>query len=436
MRGPDVRLALLQVIITVGIARELAADTPDSPANQVPPNRPGKGEASRKDDLAGFKLLKHKDPELRALGARLLADLGENAAPAIPDLIDLLGDEHVAEHDGLLFSQTVGNVASRALESIGPRAVPALAEAIIARPEKALRIAAASTLVELLVKSDQKPLILQRLDGAAADPDEAMRRVAVKGLGKMGPMAKPALAHLIEIVKGDLSESVRFEAVTSLGLIDLRGEMVIPPLIDALKDRSADVSFAAAQLLGKFGSLAKSAVPALNAALDDPRERHLTLAPDVAVMRALRGDVAEALGCIGIEANAAIPALRKAVAKDRNPEVRVSSALALSRIDPNDHGALSAIIRELELKGEGTWGREAAVKALAKLGTKARAAVPALLRSAANDEPSIRSLAVGALAAIGDRTVIPSLQGLLEDKDQFVREAARESLEKLSDAEE
>jgi hypothetical protein len=78
----------------------------------------------------------------------------------------------------------------------------------------------------------------------------------------------------------------------------------------------------------------------------------------------------------------------------------------------------------------------AAIKALAKLGPKARAAVPALLRSAANDEPSIRSLAVGALAAIDDRTVIPSLQGLLEDKDQFVREAARESLEKLSDAEE
>jgi HEAT repeat protein len=78
----------------------------------------------------------------------------------------------------------------------------------------------------------------------------------------------------------------------------------------------------------------------------------------------------------------------------------------------------------------------AAIKALAKLGPKARAAVPALLRSAANDEPSIRSLAVGALATIGDRTVIPSLQGLLEDKDQFVREAARESLEKLSDAEE
>jgi HEAT repeat protein len=436
MRVPHVRLALLQVIITVGIARELTADTRDSPANQVPPNRPGKGETSRKDDLAGFKLLKHKDPELRALGARLLADLGENAAPAIPDLIDLLGDEHVAEHDGLLFSRTVSNVASQALESIGPRAVPALADAIIARPEKALRIAAASTLVELFDKSDQKPLIFQRLDRATADPEEAMRRIAAQGLGRMGPMAKPALAHLIQIANGDPSEWVRFEAVTSLGLIDPKGERVILPLIEALKDRNADVSWAAARSLGNFGPLAKSSVPALTAALDDPREHHLVEAPDFVVMRALRCDVAEALGCIGTGANAAIPALRTAVAKDRNPEVRASAALALSRIDPNDRGAVSALIRELELKGNGRRGQEAAIKALAKLGPKARAAVPALLRSLVHDEPSIRSLAVGALAAIGDRAVIPSLKGLLEDKDDFVREATRESLEKLSDAQE
>ena len=75
--------------------------------------------------------------------------------------------------------------------------------------------------------------------------------------------------------------------------------------------------------------------------------------------------------------------------------MRVSSALALSRIDPNDRGAVSAIIWELELKGKGTSGQEAAIKALAELGPKARAAVPALIRSLANDEPSIRRSAAG-----------------------------------------
>ena len=434
MRIPHVRLAVLQVIFTLGIARDPTAETQKSFARQVPPIAPGTDETSRRDGRDAIKLLKHKDPELRALGARLLAGLGDNAAPAVPELIALLGDGHVAERDGLMFSRTVGQVASLALESIGPKAVSALADAMLNGPEKAMRIAAASTLVELLDKSDQKPLIFQRLDRAAADPEEAMRRVAVQGLGRMGPMAKPALAHLIEIVKGDPSESVRFDAVTSLGLIDPRGERVIPHLTAALKDRSADVSWAAASSLGRFGPSAKSSVPALTAALDDPRERHLPLTPDFTGIRALRCDVAEALGRIGIEADAAIPALRTAVAKDRNPEMRVFAALALSRIDTKDQGAVSAIIRELEDRGEGTAGPAAAIEALADLGPKARAAVPVLLRSLAHDEPSIRSSAAEALAAIGDRAVIPDLESLLEDKDNLVRDAARESLEKLAAA--
>jgi HEAT repeat protein len=434
MRIPQACLAVLQVIFTVAIARETMAETQKAFASQVPPIAPGTDETSRRDVVDAIKLLKDKDPERRALGARLLAGLGDNAAPAIPELIALLGDGHVAERDGLLFCRTVGQVASLALESIGPKAVPALADAMITRPEKAIRIAAASTLVELLDKSDQKPLILRGLDRAAADREDAVRRVAVQGLGRMGPMANPALAHLIEIVKGDPSEWVRFEAVTSLGLIDPRGERVIPHLTDALKDRSADVSWAAARSLGKLGPFAKSSVPALTAALDDPREHHLPLTPDFTWMRALRCDVADALGRIGIEANAAIPALRKAVAKDRNPEVRVFAALALSRIDPKDQGVVSAIIRELEDKGEGTSGPAAAIEALADLGPKARAAVPALLRSLAHDEPSIRSGAARALAAVGDRAVIPDLERLLEDKDNLVRDTARASLEQLAAA--
>ena len=225
----------------------------------------------------------------------MLAALGDNAAPAIPELIAVLGDGHVVESAGLLFSRTVAQIASLALESIGPKAVPALADAMLTRPEKAIRIAAASTLVELLHKSGQKALILQVLDRAAADPEEAMRRIAVQGLGRMGPLAKPALVRLIEIVKGDPSEWVRFDAVTSLGLIDPRGERVTPHLTDALKDRSADVSWAAARSLGKLGPFAKSSVPALTAALDDPREHHLPLTPDFTGMRALRCDVADAL---------------------------------------------------------------------------------------------------------------------------------------------
>ncbi len=91
MRIPQVCLAVLQVIFTVGIARETMAETQKSFASQVPPIAPGTDETSRRDVVDAIKLLKDKDPDLRALGARLLAGFGENAAPAIPELIALLG---------------------------------------------------------------------------------------------------------------------------------------------------------------------------------------------------------------------------------------------------------------------------------------------------------------------------------------------------------
>ena len=155
MRILHVRLAVLQLIFTVGIVREPAAKTQDSFASQFPPIAPSTDETSRRDYLDGIKLLKHKDPELRALGARMLAGLGDNASPAIPELIALLGDGHVAERDEPMFSRSVGQVASLSFESIGPKAVPRARHAMVTRPEKAIRIAAASTLVELLHKSGQ-----------------------------------------------------------------------------------------------------------------------------------------------------------------------------------------------------------------------------------------------------------------------------------------
>ncbi len=424
-------LAVLQVIFAMGIAREPAAESPKWFANQVPPIAPGADEISRRDVADAIKLLKKNDPDLKALGARSLVGLGERAVAAIPELIAILGDGQIAERHGFLFSLTVGQVASSALESIGPKAVPALADAMLNRPDKAIRAGAASTLVELLHKSGQKLRISQALDRAAADPEEAVRRVAVRGLGTIGPTAKSSLAHLIEIAKADPSEWVRFEAVTSLGLVDPRGERVTPHLTAALKDRSADVSWAAARSLGNLGSLAKPSVPALTAALADPRDRNLPLTPDFISSRALRCDVAEALGRIGIEANAAIPALRRAVANDRNPEVRVCAALALTRIDPRDEVAVPAIIRELEDKGQGTAGPEAAIEALRELGPKARIAVPALIRCLAHDDGLIRAGAVKALAAVGGRAETPRLERLLDDKDDLVRDAARASLEKL-----
>jgi HEAT repeat protein len=198
-----------------------------------------------------------------------------------------------------------------------------------------------------------------------------------------------------------------------------------------VKDRSADVSGAAARSLGALGAKAKSSVPALVTALDDPREHYLAVSNHFFMMLPIRCDAAEALGRIGIEAKAAIPALRKMLVADRDPEVRGVAALAVLRIDPQDQGAIAAVIKELDRKDKGTVGLEAAIQALSELGPRARSAVPALIRCLKHEAPSIRAGAAEALASIGDRAVIPDLAGASEDEDSLVRDAVEKGLGKL-----
>jgi HEAT repeat protein len=421
-------LTLLPILLSSTIA---ANPSPDSQPLCVAQFTPAESPATDLPDA--IKLLKNKDPDLRALGARSLARLGNRATIAIPELIAILGDREFGDRS-FLFTQTVGQLAAQALISIGPKAIPSLSDTMLKSPDATTRTIAASTLVELLQqKSVDDRALTKTFDQATADNTQEVRRLAVQGLGLLGPKAAPTIPHLISILKDDRWEWVRFEAATSLSKMDPKGETVIPHLLDSLKDPSPDVSGAAARAIGSFGPAAKSSVRALTAALDDRRDRYLQLAPDMVGSRAVRGDVAEALGLIGAEAAASIPALRTRIAKDRNPDVRVSAALAISRIDPKDHEALPAIIKELERKAEGTAGAAAALEALSQLGPKARAAIPALRRSLAHEAPSIRADAAGALAAIGDLAVIPDLERLLADEDNTVLEAVRTSLAKLRD---
>ena len=44
-----------------------------------------------------------RTPSLRPAGGKIARQAGRNAAPAIPELIGLLGDGHVRETDGLMF---------------------------------------------------------------------------------------------------------------------------------------------------------------------------------------------------------------------------------------------------------------------------------------------------------------------------------------------
>ena len=122
----------------------------------------------------------------------------------------------------------------------------------------------------------------------------------------------------------------------------------------------------AAYNLGQIGSNARSAIPALAAALDSPN-------PDV------RFVVAKALGKIGSEA--AVPALVQAL-QDKDENVRMAAAIALDNMGPESQAALPVLQKTFR---DGNWFvRSHAAAAFVRLAARDKAMLPVLMKAAEN----------------------------------------------------
>ena len=86
------------------------------------------------------------------------------------------------------------------------------------------------------------------------------------------------------------------------------------------------------------------------------------------------------------------------------------------------------------LKDKCEWVREATAKALGKIGSEARKAIPTLTELLKDEEWSVRGAAATALGNIGPeaKIAIPSLTELLKDEDDYVRRAAVDAMEKIT----
>lgn len=93
---------------------------------------------------------------------------------------------------------------------------------------------------------------------------------ALKELGKFGPATEAAIPVLIQILKGNDGPATRGAAAAALGEIHSDPDVAIPALIACLED--SDVNDQAAEALGKFGTLAKAAVPKLRPLLHGDKE--------------------------------------------------------------------------------------------------------------------------------------------------------------------
>jgi HEAT repeat protein len=180
---------------------------------------------------------------------------------------------------------------------------------------------------------------------------------------------------------------------------------------------------AAARGLSARGVAARDAVPELMVALNDR-------SPAVAA------GAASALGNTMSQVRASDPLQGAVVAalvaslQHSEVEVRRYSAYALSLMKPTDPSPIAQLTVLLQDHDASAY---MAARALGNIGSQARGSIPAivpLLSSSHSGERAEAAVALAKLQPLPDDVVI-SIQGLLKDKVDFVRNAAQKALDQI-----
>ncbi len=147
----------------------------------------------------------------------------------------------------------------------------------------------------------------------------------------LGSTAKPAIPELMKLLNdGLLPDSAAHS------LIQIDPQIASVALVKALTNKDHHVSCAAANNLYSVATNAEMAVPVLLQTLNDR-------SPDTNGSRNLRAFSANALGAIGKAPEKTVPALIKCLEQDENPYSRTAAARALAKFGTNAHPALPAL---------------------------------------------------------------------------------------------
>lgn len=333
--------------------------------------------------------------------------------------------------------------AAAHLVDAGPSAVPLLIEALQDKDARCLACL-------VLAQTDPVPEgAMSELMAGLADKDQDFRRLAHYALVKMG---KPAVLSLTKAVQAPETR-IRFNAIVALGRIgapaadaipvmkkslestepDVRllvtdallvmgpeglktsleiGEKV-PDYADALKHPNKLVRAWAAASLGRRGPDAPDAKQAAQVLADKLHDADVTV----------RMNSATALGQLGPQAGSAIPALM-ALEKRSDPE-RVTAHAALILVGK---GAVPALVETLQ--NQDPTVRQGALAILYEIGP---ATVPTLCKSVSDPRMPVRMGALQALLDLGPRAfeAIPTLQKLVKDPSPQVRARAIDALREI-----
>jgi HEAT repeat protein len=372
--------------------------------------------------------------EEKALHQRVAVALVRLGSAAVPTLRQALSEEKGSEASahvlGLIGPAAVAAVPDliailkRSESPTASRREAAFALGRIGEPADRRDAATAGDIVPALIV-------------ALTDNTKEVREQAAEALGWIGPAARGAVPALTAALKDDEAR-VSIRACQALSLIG--DPESARALLAAFQDTRTEVAAAAGQALWRLGRNTEPILPALLSAAQGPVEKSAPARELLALfgsrvvsllVKELHADeagrreaAADVLGRIGPPARTAVPALIDAL-QDKSSAVALMAAMALAQIDSTRGGAAVKLLAD-------SLDKPGAVLALANLGPNARAAVPALIaalrpRKTNADPDSIRLYARLALARIG-KPAVPALIEALKDKREGVAPQAAEAL--------
>ena len=367
-----------------------------------------------------------RDQRTRAMDA--LTELGEAAVGAVCRLLQMEPDAGRAQHERTLRARVA---AAHVLGRIGGQACESSLRQAYADRGLAteIRIAILSALGKAL---DERALPV--VAAALRDGDASIRRQAVRCLCDID--TPQSSTQLVQVYSESLAAAETDEKMRSLALKGLRrryawllaqiraGDHALLPVLLAVwrsmgKTRAGDAEQVAQALV----DMGRPLVPALTQALD---------------VHTPGADVIRVLGKMGPAAVEAYPAL---VAQLDHADTKTCCAAARALGALGDERAVAPLVaglcidRRLEpKKHKGAWRRAVALQraAAAGLGALGKAGLAPALAVVRSDDPLTRRGGAMALGYIGGGQALRALDGMAADRNPSVRDAAAEAIERAA----
>ena len=278
------------------------------------------------------------------------------------------------------------------------------------------------------------PTVIETLRARVGDSERGIRRTAIRGLGIL--RGRPAVPDLLQVVREDRDDGLRFEAARAIRKI---GDASVASSLVALLNINSDT--VRNELIETLGSMRDhGAVSELTRIVevatrpDRPCVLALAALADIADPASValfdrhKADKNEAMRLYANEgvARTAEPGQKTAISAarliEKSPRVRAAQAFALLRIGEGEY--MDELIRALEQPPT----RELAKEYLLETKPADRAALfaPRPVRSGA------RADLADLFGRIGDPEALPRLQELARDTDGDVKRAAEKAARRLA----